>query len=285
MILISGASGKTGKTILKSLVQQGKAIRAWVHHEKQREEMISLGVADVFVGNLREPFAWQQAVQGVKRLYFIAPNMSPDEDKIGAMAILASQKVNLEQFVYHSVLHPQVQDMPHHWLKLRVEEQLFKSGLAFTILQPAAYMQNVLGYWKTIQEKGLYQIPYSITSKSSMVDLVDVAEVAAKVLSEAGHAFATYELCGKEPYSAEDIATIISDKKGFDVSAAVEDRGRWEKKVRAAGLADYAVETLLKMFAYYEDYDFIGNGMVLSWLLKREPASFEDFIDRELSQE
>jgi predicted RecB family nuclease len=118
-----------------------------------------------------------------------------------------------------------------------------------------------------------------------MVDLFDVAEVAAKVLSEAEHAFATYELCGKEPYSAVDIAAIIGEKKGIDVSAAVEDRVLWEKKVRAAGLADYAVETLLKMFNYYEDYDFIGNGMVLSWLLEREPTSFEDFVKRELPKE
>ena len=39
--------------------------------------------------------------------------------------------------------------MPHHWLKMRVEEKLFASGLPFTILQPAAYMQNVLAYCGT----------------------------------------------------------------------------------------------------------------------------------------
>lgn len=281
MILISGASGKTGKAILKSLVQQGLPVRAWVRDEKQRETMSRMGAAEVFVGDLREPSAWRQAVQGVKSVYFIAPNMSPDEDLIGKTAILASQKAELERFVYHSVLHPQVQAMPHHWLKLRVEEQLFKSDLAFTILQPAAYMQNVLGYWKTMQEEGRYQIPYSITSKSSMVNLFDLAEVATKVLTEPGHAFATYELCGRLAYSAVDIAEIVSEQTGLAITAEVQDRGLWEKRVRAGGMTDYAVDTLLKMFNYYESYDFIGNGMVLSWLLGREPASFKNFVNQE----
>ena len=62
-------------------------------------------------------------------------------------AIRAAQSAGVERFVYHSVLHPQVEIMAHHWQKMRVEEQLFESGLSFTILQPAAYMQNVLAGW------------------------------------------------------------------------------------------------------------------------------------------
>ncbi len=59
----------------------------------------------------------------------------------------SSQETALSHFVYHSVLHPQTEEMPHHWQKLRVEESLFRTHLPFTILQPCAYMQNLDIHW------------------------------------------------------------------------------------------------------------------------------------------
>ena len=71
----------------------------------------------------------------------------------------------MEHFVYHSVLHPQTEKMNHHWQKMRVEEMIFESGLPFTILQPAPYMQNLLAGWKSIVEDGVLRVPYSVDSE------------------------------------------------------------------------------------------------------------------------
>ena len=89
--------------------------------------------------------------------------------------------------VIRSVFHPQVEAMPHHWRKMRVEEKLLASGLPFTILQPAAYMQNILAYWDDIAHRGRYALPYAPDSRLSSVDLEDVAQAAALVLTESGH--------------------------------------------------------------------------------------------------
>lgn len=51
-----------------------------------------------------------------------------------------------------AVLRPQIEVMPHHWNKLRVEEALLASGLSFTILRPAAYMQEAFWDWKRARE-------------------------------------------------------------------------------------------------------------------------------------
>ncbi|MFN8458488.1 MAG: NmrA family NAD(P)-binding protein [Anaerolineae bacterium] len=72
------------------------------------------------------------------------PQHAPDEVAIGRAAIAVAKAAGGPRSVYHSVLHPHTEKMPHHWHKLRVEELLFESGLEWTILQPAAYMQNVL---------------------------------------------------------------------------------------------------------------------------------------------
>ncbi|HIF05798.1 MAG TPA: hypothetical protein EYQ64_02280 [Gemmatimonadetes bacterium] len=82
----------------------------------------------------------------------------------------------------HSVMAPEVQAMPHHWSKHLVEQWLIESGLAHTILQPASYMQNVRGVWPSIMD-GLYPVPYPTDVPFSPVDLADVAEVAAEILS------------------------------------------------------------------------------------------------------
>jgi NAD(P)H dehydrogenase (quinone) len=93
--------------------------------------------------------------------------MSPDEVVIGTLVIGEAKRAGVEHFVYHSVLHPQTERMTHHWQKLRVEEMLFESGLPFTILQPAPYMQNLLAVWKSIVEEGELRVPYSIHAKFS----------------------------------------------------------------------------------------------------------------------
>src|SRR5512146_3596407 len=119
--------------------------------------------------------------------------MHPDETAIAAALLAACRAAGIERFIYHSVLHPQVEAIPHHWNKMRVEEMLFTSGLNFTILQPAAYIQNVLGYWAKITQERLYAVPYPIQTRLSLVDLEDVARVAGRVLTEPGHQNAIYE--------------------------------------------------------------------------------------------
>jgi uncharacterized protein YbjT (DUF2867 family) len=174
--------------------------------------------------------------------------------------------------------------MPHHWQKMRVEELLFTSGVPYTILQPAAYMQNVLANWDQIVNEGVYAVPYALETRMSLVDLQDVAAVAAQVLTEEGHIGAIYELCGPEILSQQQLAGIMGSCLGREVKGRVLAHDRWQRSARAAGLSRYAVESLLKMFRYYDQFGFWGNGHVLAWLLGRSPTSFADFLGRIINQ-
>jgi nucleoside-diphosphate-sugar epimerase len=113
-----------------------------------------------------------------------------------------------------------------------------------------------------------------------MVDLEDVAQAAAIVLTQLGHAGATYELAGPETLSQTEIATILGQQLGRPIHAQVVSLDEWERRARASGLSDYAVETLVKMFCYYERYGFWGNPRVLGWLLGRSPNTFAAFVER-----
>ena len=285
MILVTGAAGKTGSAVIRILAAHGRSVRALVRRQEQVQPIKELGAQEAVVGDVRSQAIIDQAVRGIRAIYHICPNMSPDEVTIGQAMITAARSSGVEHFVYHSVLHPQIEAVPHHWQKLRVEEQLFEAGLPYTILQPAAYMQNVLAHWDQILEQGRYLVPYAVETRLGMVDLEDVAAAATVVLTQPGHAGAIYELAGAEVLTQTEVAAILSRQLGRPVEAETMSLEEWQRGVRVVGLGDDQIETLIKMFRYYERYGFWGNPHILNWLLVRPPVTFSDFVKRTAQQQ
>lgn len=283
-ILVTGASGKTGKAILRALKRRGYWIRALVRQPQRSPDVEDNGAADVVVADLADLAGLQSATRGIDAMYHIAPNVSPWEVVFGKNAIAAAQANKVGHFVYHSVFHPNTQKMPHHWLKLRVEEALFESDLPYTILQPAAYMQNILAQWESIKERSIYTTPYPIVTRMSLVDLEDVAEVASLVLGNASHFEAIYELAGPDRLSQVEIATIMSQILGQQIVAQEISIDDWLRQAQSRGLTGYPLRTLLAMFDYYRQYGFCGNSNVLGYLLNRKPTDFRAFLQKCLNQ-
>ena len=281
MILVTGAGGKTGIAVVEAL-SKVESVCAFVYRDEQVAIAKSLGAEKVIVGDMRDVSAIRTSMDTVRSVYHICPNMSPDEITIGKLVIGEARKARVEHFVYHSVLHPQSEKMKHHWGKLRVEEMIFESGVPFTILQPAPYMQNLLADWKNIVKNGVLRIPYSARADFSFIDLEDLAEAVKVVLTEPNHRNATYELAGTSPISHVEVAKILSHVLDRDVRVEEEKISNW--KLRVKGLSEYALENLIKMFEYYDQWGLVGNPNVLRWLIKKEPTSLESFIERNLNE-
>jgi uncharacterized protein YbjT (DUF2867 family) len=279
MILVTGSAGKTGRAVLQALLARGETVRALVYRPEQIPAMEALGLQHVLAGDMRQPADMERAFDGVRRVYHICPNVNPDERAIGEVVLAAAMAAGVDRFVFHSVLHPQTEAMPHHWQKLRVEERLLACGLPYTVLQPAVYMQNILVHWETILSQGTYPVPYPPETRLSWIDLQDLGEAAAIVLTEPGHGDATYQLVGTLPLSQHDVAAILSRRLGRPVRVAVVPLEEWERQARHAGLGVYEVDALTRMFRYYARFGLSGNPKVLSWLLGRSPATLEDFIE------
>ena len=285
MILITGAGGKTGKTLVKAL-SKVEDVCALVHRQEQVPILKSLGAEKIILGDMRDDDAIRFVMQGVRGVYHICPNMSPDEMAIGKLVIGEARKAGVEHFVYHSVLHPQTEKMNHHWQKMQVEEMIFESGLPFTILQPAPYMQNLLAGWKSIAEDGVLRVPYSVNAKFSFVDLEDIAEAAKIVLTEPNHTNATYELVGTLPLSHVEVAEVLSHVLKRDVRAQKEEIRDWRLRAERSSEGaqskrdEYAIENLVRMFEYYDQWGLMGNPNVLRWILKRKSTLLESFVKR-----
>jgi len=280
MILVTGAAGKTGKAVVKALAARGASVRALVRNGEHAGALMALGAAEVSVGSFEDARALASAVAGAQAIYHICPNVSRDEVTFARAVAGAARTHGVKRFVYHSVLHPQIEAMPHHWAKMRVEEMLFATGFDLTILQPAAYMQNILGARRGIVEDGVFRVPYPVETRLSLVDLDDVAAAAALVLTQDGHSGATYELVGTGPLSQIEVAAAISVALGRDIRAEAETIEAWEARARAAGLGEHERVTLTAMFRYYAKHGLIGNPNTLRWLLGRAPNGLSAFVSR-----
>ncbi|WP_420645474.1 SDR family oxidoreductase [Candidatus Leptofilum sp.] len=283
MILVTGAAGKTGLTVLATLKQRGAKTRAFVKDDDQILAVRKAGAAEVVVGDLLDSDVWRLATTAVSTIYHIAPNMHPQEVRLGQLMIAAARAIGNCRVVYHSVLHPQIREMPHHWSKLKVENVLFDSGLTYTVLQPTAYMQNLLAYLPAIQNDGILPVPYPAETRLSLVDLQDVATVAAKILTEPGHEYATYELVGTMPLSQTAVADTFSQILQRPVEVRPVPLKTWKAQARAKEMNDFAIKTAVSMFTYYAQSGMAGNPHQLRYLLGQDPTSLATFIKRTIS--
>lgn len=284
MILVTGAAGKTGKAIVKALAGKGARVRALIRNPEAAGMLMALGAAEVALGSFADAAALASAAAGVRAIYHICPNVSREEVAYARAVVAAAKAQGVRRLVYHSVLHPQIEAMPHHWAKLQTEEMLFASGFDLTILQPTAYMQNILGAWRDVTAESVFRVPYPVETRLSLVDLDDVAEAAALVLTQDNHAGATYELVGTAPLSQLEVASAIGAVLQRDVRPEAESIAAWEARARAAGMGEHERTALVAMFRYYAAHGLVGNSNTMEWLLGRSPASLAAFLGRVAAQ-
>lgn len=268
-VLVTGAGGKTGRAVLEALAARGLEVRGLVRDPARRD---ALGWPAA-VGDQRDLGDLVAALVDVDALYAIAPNMHPDEVEMARVAIAACRAAKVERLVLHSVIHPQLRAMPHHHDKGIAEEQVVESGLAWTILQPNVYLQNVAGYLDDLRA-GVYRVPYDVGAPIAMFDLGDVAEVAARLLASRAGVHGTFELSGPSIVTPADVASVATRMLGREVVAERLDPDAW--------LADNrdlpAARRLHAMFRHYDRHGSPGDATVLRHLLGREPRGLEDVL-------
>jgi len=98
MILVTGGAGKTGRTILQALARRGAMVRAYMYRDTHVATAYAAGATEVMVGDLQDAAVLRQAMQGVRALYHICPNMHPNEVAIGQGMIAAAQAADIEHF-------------------------------------------------------------------------------------------------------------------------------------------------------------------------------------------
>jgi uncharacterized protein YbjT (DUF2867 family) len=279
-VLLTGANGRTGRALLRALVERGTAVRAFVRDPRQRESLAALGAAECTVGDLRDRQALRTAATGCSAVVHVGPPMHVDEVPMTCNALDVASAAGVRRFVYYSVLRPSMRGVHHHERKLEAERAVVDSGLPFTIVQPARYMQHLEPMLERIRRDGVHEMPFGVDAKFDVVDLADVAAATARVVADEGHAYATYELAGPEPLSQRDMAAVLAEILGRPVEARRVPLETLAAKARAAGADEARIENMLAMNAHYDRHGFRGNSNVLGWLLGRPPTTYREYVRR-----
>ena len=286
MIVIIGASGSVGMPTIRHLVKRGQKLRALTSSNLSSQRLLGLGVAETIVGDFRKTDDVRRALAGASTVFHIPPRFTEDEYAIGRRVVDAARRERVQHFVMSSAFQPQMRKMDHHWNKLLVEEAVIESGIAYTILQPAMFMQNLRADWPGIRERGIYSRPYSPDRKLALLDTEDLGEAAAIVLSEPRYRGATFELCSGESLTHAEMAQVISEEWGRPVRADKRALDDWSSWAETRGWRPWSIGAYLKMCRHYDQYGYPGgNPLALTAILGRPPGTYRNFVRRFLGEQ
>ncbi|PYS90100.1 MAG: NAD(P)-dependent oxidoreductase [Acidobacteria bacterium] len=280
MILATGATGKSGREIVKQLSQAGAQVRALVRDPTKAVWLGELPGVEVVQGDLGQPETLDAAFKGIERALLL-PAPAPSSVAEQANFIAAAVRAATPHVVKFSAVGADASAAEGfaRWHGLG-EEQLKASGLAYTILRPALFMQELLNTWGGQQT--IY-LPMG-DARQAPVDTRDIAAVAVKTLTEDGHAGRTYEITGPESLTFTEIAAQIADATGREVNYVPITFEQYRQALTQMNLPAWLVEAIIDL------YEKLATGVgsevtnVVREVAGQEPTTFAAFA-REHAQQ
>jgi uncharacterized protein YbjT (DUF2867 family) len=276
MILITGASGSVGKTVLREAIGKEPKLRA-MYRSKEEAAKAPAGCEPVLADYSDKP-SLRGAIEGVTRVFLVC---SP----IPQLVELESNVVDVckESGVKHVVLNSAMgagdygKSFPS-WHR-KVEDKLKASGMSYTILRPNGFLQNIVAFHAaSIRTQGAFYQAMG-DAKVSYLDVGDIAAVAVKALQGGAHAGKTYELNGPEAISNEEMAKRISKVGGRPVKFVDIPEAAQREAMLGLGMPDWQVTALLELQQYYKQGGGAKTDGLLKSLLGREPVTLDQYLN------
>ena len=243
-ILVIGATGNVGRPTVGALLARGEPVRA-LSRSQDKLSALPEGVSGA-VGDLETGNGLEAALAGVDRLFLITAN-GETETARGLNAVEAATAAGVRRIVFLSVQDPDEDPpIPHSRSKLPIEEAIRQSGCEYTILRPSYFYQTDLSVSKVIRDYGVYPMPIGSIG-TNRVDTRDIADCAARALTEDGHAGAEYALYGPDTISGPGAAAVYARHFGREVHYGGGDVEKWAEPIKAY-IAPWLLESLKKMF-------------------------------------
>jgi uncharacterized protein YbjT (DUF2867 family) len=181
--------------------------------------------------------------------------------------------------VYHSVFRVEhFKDVPHFASKLAIESALREFDVPFTVLRPNYFSQNDASLKDPLTKAGIYPMPLGDVGVS-VVDVRDIAEAAAIVLTSGEHNGKTYNLNGPEVVSGAKAASIWGEVLGKEIRYTGHNMDAFEEQMRKKA-PSWSAFDIRMMFEGYLERGFVaedGDVEKLTKLLGHAPRRYEDF--------
>ncbi|MCA1615732.1 MAG: NAD(P)H-binding protein [Acidobacteria bacterium] len=214
MILVTGATGKTGREIVRQLRGAGARVRALVRDRAKAEALAALAGVELVEGDLGRPETLDAALAGADAALLLS-SPEPHSVELQINFVEAARRASTPRLVKLSALGADAA-APEGFYRWhgRIERALGESGLPHTNLRPTVFMQEILNSWA---RQSVIRLPMA-DARVAAVDIRDIAAVAVKTLTEGGHENRSYPITGPESLTFREIAAKISDATGEAVT-------------------------------------------------------------------
>ena len=214
MIVVTGATGNVGRTLVRVLAEAGEQVTAVARGIGGQQ--VPPGVRAV-AADLTAPASLEPAFAGASALFLLVAGDEPAEilkraraAGVGKVVLLSSQGVGSRPGGAYAQA-------------AGFEEAVAASGLEYTVLRSGGLASNALAWAGTVRAARTAAAPFAEVALP-FVDPDDVAAVAAAVLTGDGPHGATYVLTGPEATTPRQRAVAVAAAIGEPVAFAEQTR-------------------------------------------------------------
>jgi uncharacterized protein YbjT (DUF2867 family) len=288
--LVTGAGGgvgRVGRIVVDELLASGQTVRAMVHREDDRAKGLRESGAHVVVGDLTDPVAVADALDGVTRMFF---SMSVSASYLEATTVVCSLAadmtdldvlVNMSQMTV-SQMTPTSTAESHqqrlHWL---AEHVIDWSPIPAVQIRPTVFLENPLFTIlaaRSIREQQVLALPFG-SGRTSPIAAGDVADAVTAVLrNPAEHIGAVYELTGSVILDVDGLAAQYGSALGREISGQRLDFDEWRSELEDSGLDPHVQEHITTMARLHREDRYNRSTDQVQALTGHAPQSVEDFV-------
>ena len=276
MILVTGAGGTVGHSVLDELAKAGQPVRAAYHSADKASRATAAG-RDAVTINYAQPETLRPALEGVDAVFLLAGGVAGQVDAERSV-VHAAKAAGVRRIVKLSVVGATEEEFTFARVHRESEREIEQSGLAWTFLRPASYMQNFANFMAPAirAQRTIYtMIPDAVFNHD---DTRDVARAAALVLVRDGHEGRAYTLTGPRSFSYREAAVTIGDVIGTPVQIVALTEADLRAGMKSHGVPDIYADALVDLDKWYAS----GKADVVTTSIRdltgREPTPFAQFV-------
>ena len=276
-ILVTGATGTVGSTLVEKLAAAKVPARALVRSPEKAAPIERLGL-ETTLGDLEKPETLRAALSGIEKVFLLS---APEERQaeLQSNLIQAAKSAGVRHIVKLSAIGvgSGLESISLGRLHRKTEEEIERSGIAYTHLRPNGFMQNSFMFAHTIRAQGAFYAPLG-DARVSYVDARDVSAVAFRALTEDGHEGQAYEITGPDALSYHDMARLFSSALGKEVKYVDVPMEAARSSMLGMGMQKWLVDALLELFNFYGEGRADQVTDVVRKVTGKEPITFAQFV-------